>query len=82
MATEAFVAFAPSDVYCDLGLWGANVAMVYGQNQPPQGCSLGEPPVQLNLKGYWVNRFTCGHPGPPAFTQQSVRAWAIAHRPS
>ena len=43
MATGAVVAFGLSNVYCNLGLWGADVAMVYGQNQPPQG--LEEPPV-------------------------------------
>ena len=32
MATEAVVAFGPSDVYCDLSLWGADVAMICGQN--------------------------------------------------
>ena len=30
MATKVVVAFGPSDLCCDLGLWGADVAMVYG----------------------------------------------------
>ena len=42
MATEVVVVFGPSNIYCDLGLWGADVAMVYGQNQLPQECSLEE----------------------------------------
>ena len=39
-ATEAVLAFGTSDVYCSLGLRGANGEMVYGQNQPLQGCLL------------------------------------------
>ena len=78
-ATEAVVAFGPSYVYCSLSHWEAKVAMVYGQNQPPWGHLLGEPPVWSNLKGCWVDRFTCGCPGPLALTQWSVMAGAIAH---
>ena len=43
---------------------------------------MGEPLGWSNLKGCWAGRLTCGHPGPLAFTWQSVMAWAIAHQPS
>ena len=79
MATEVVVAFGPSNVYCDLSLWGPmwqwslvriNLSGVFFK---------GEPPVQSNLKGCWVNTFTHGDRGPLAFTWQSITTWAIAH---
>ena len=50
MATEAMVAFGPSNIYCNL-CWGADVAMVYSQNQPPWGCSLGGASSMIKSKG-------------------------------
>ena len=50
-ATEVLAAFAPSDVYCNLGLWGADVAMIYCRNQPPWGCSLGGTSGAIKSKG-------------------------------
>ena len=65
MATKVVVAFGPSDVYCDLGLWGVNVVMVYGQNQPPWRCSLGKTSGAIKSKGLlsqWVYMWTSGPP--------------------
>ena len=79
MATRAVVALVPlkSIVILASGepMWQWSMV---GTNLP-RGVLLGEPPVQSNLKGCWVDGFTHGHPGPLTFTQQSVTPWAIAH---
>ena len=41
MATKVVVDFGPPDVYCNLSLWRADVAMVYGQKPTSPGVFFG-----------------------------------------
>ena len=52
-------------------------------SEPPSlGVSfMGEPLGWSNLKGCWVDRFTCGFPGLLTFMWWSVMVWVIAHWP-
>ena len=79
-ATKVVVAFGPSNIYCNLGLWGANVAMVYGQNQTPWECPLGGTSSAVKSKELLGQQIYMWTSCPPCL--YSVVCYGLGNQPS